>query len=54
MLHIPYFFYLLGLPWITYRGWKFESKKHAELTERHRKLADLVTSITPALSPEAT
>ena len=41
------FLYLLGLLWVTYRGWKLESKNH-------EKLADLVTRITPALSPEAT
>lgn len=48
------FLYLLGLLWMTYRGWKLESKKHADLAAKHGKLADLVTKITPALSPEAT
>jgi hypothetical protein len=48
------FLYLLGLLWITYRGWRSTSKRHAELAAKHGKLADLVTRITPALSPEAT
>lgn len=48
------FLYLLGLLWVAYRGWRSTSKKHAELAASHGKLADLVTSITPALSTEAT
>jgi hypothetical protein len=48
------FLYLLGLLWISYRSWKLESEKNAELAEKHGKLADLVSRITPALSPEAT